>query len=107
MMNCLKCFWIACWLSIGLVQAQSPVLTLTKPDEFADLWGRAETEFWVDSSRYQPLEQVKQQPFRPTAGQSSGFGFTNASIWVRFRLRNETTVPAARIIGTSTPSIIT
>ncbi len=100
MINALKCFWIACWLSSGLVQAQSPVLTLTKPDEFTDLWGQAETEFYVDSSRYQSLTQVKQQVFEPTAGHSSSFGFTNASIWIRFRLRDESSTPTARIIGT-------
>ncbi len=76
------------------------MLTLTKPEELTDLWGRAETGFYVDNSRYQSLSQVKQQVFEHTAGHSSSFGFTNASIWIRFRLRNKTSVPTARIIGT-------
>ncbi|AQG78528.1 7TM diverse intracellular signaling domain-containing protein [Spirosoma montaniterrae] len=87
------------WLCVHAAAAQTPVLTLTDSARYVNLWGQTGVDFYVDSSRYLTRQQVERRAFRPTAGRSSSFGFTNASIWVRFRLRDASPLPVARVIG--------
>ncbi len=107
MMRYLICLLLASYGMSVIAQAQAPVVVLTDSTGDTDLWRSPGTSYFEDKGQHMTLAQVRQQRFRAVAGHGGNFGFTNSSLWVRLRLRNESKQPTARIIGSTTSLIDT
>ena len=44
-------------------------------------------EYWLDSSRQMPLDEVRNQEFRSRAGLGTSFGLGRDAVWIRFTLQ--------------------